>query len=77
MRVQTSVGGTVSLVAGPDDLLLVVLDHPEAPEDMRHLEAGRIIHGGFQPAPFAEYGLRPETLRIIAALIEDHEKGGE
>lgn len=49
---------------------IVVLDNPAAPEDMRHCEAGRVIDGGFQPAPFAAWALRPEVLRAIADLID-------
>ena len=49
---------------------LVVLDHPAAPDDMRNREAGRVIDGGFQPAPFAAFTLSPETLRAIAELVE-------
>lgn len=51
--------------------LIVVLDNPDAPEDMRMTEAGRIIDGGLQPAPFAAWGLHPATLRVIADLIEE------
>jgi hypothetical protein len=50
---------------------LVILDHTEAPSDMRHLEAGRIIRGGFQPAPLGAFALRAETLRAIADLIDE------
>lgn len=49
---------------------IVVLDNPAAPDDMRCTEAGRVLDGGFQPAPFAAFGLTPETLRVIADLIE-------
>lgn len=49
---------------------IVVLDNPAAPDDMRMCEAGRVIGGGFQPAPFAAFGLMPECLRAIADLIE-------
>ncbi|MCP1414370.1 hypothetical protein [Paenarthrobacter sp. A20] len=68
--ITTSSGTTVSVhQSGPDALLF--LDHPEAPDDMRHLEAGRVTQEGFQPAPFAAFGLGPETLRAIADLIEN------
>lgn len=49
---------------------IVVLENPYAPSDMRMTEAGRIIDGGFQPAPSAAWGLRPEVLRAIADVIE-------
>ena len=65
----TSTGSTIELVER-DGNTLVVLDHPDAPDEMRHHEAGRMIDGGFQPAPFSAYALRPETLRGIASLIE-------
>lgn len=37
---------------------------------MRMTEAGRILRQGFQPAPFAAFGLTPEALRAIADLTE-------
>lgn len=49
---------------------IIVLDNPAAPDDMRMNEAGRILPGGFQPAPFAAFGLTPEALRAIADLTE-------
>lgn len=49
---------------------IIVLDNPAAPTDMQMTEAGRIINGGFQPAPFAAWALRPEVLNAIADLIE-------
>lgn len=50
---------------------IVVLDNPNAPEDMRMCEAGRVIdRAGFQPAPFAAWALTPEVLRAIADLID-------
>lgn len=66
VSITTSTGSTVTL----NDVGRVVLDHPDAPDDMRHQEAGRVIDGGFQPAPFAEWALRPEMLRALADLIE-------
>lgn len=75
--VLLSTGGTVRLEHRSPDAptgggdLVVILDHPDAPPDMRHTEAGRVIAGSFQPAAFAEFGLRPETLRAIATLIEE------
>lgn len=73
-----STGGTVRLKESEAGLL-VILDHPEAPGDMRNLEAGRIAGGGFQPAPFLAGAMRPETLRAIADLIEsiNDENDGE
>lgn len=51
--------------------LVVVLDNPEAPDDMRNTEAGIVVQsGGFQPATFAAFALRPAVLRAIADLIE-------
>lgn len=70
MSHTTSSGSTVTVIpsdAGP----LIVLDHPEAPEDLRNAEVGRVIEGSFQPAPFCVVGLRPEMLRAIADLIEE------
>lgn len=45
---------------------VVVLSRADAPAT----EAGRIEGGGFQPVPFAEFGMRPDVLRAIADLIE-------
>lgn len=67
---KTSVGGSVEIREEEGDSL-VVLAHPDAPDDMRDVVAGRIVDGGFQPAPFAAWAVRPETLRIIADLIEE------
>ena len=53
---------------------LVILDHTDAPADMRNLQGGRVIGGAFQPSPFAEFGINPETLRAIADLIEEMAK---
>ena len=52
---------------------IVVLDNPAAPEDMRMCEAGRLIDGGFQPAPFAAWALTVEVLRAVADLIEEEQ----
>lgn len=68
--ITTSTGATVR-VDTIDEQTVIILDHPAAPDDMRNLEAGRIVEGmGFQPAPFAEYALRPEMLRAIADLVD-------
>ncbi|WP_152185115.1 hypothetical protein [Segeticoccus rhizosphaerae] len=49
---------------------IVVLDNPAAPDDMRMCEAGRVIDGGFQPAPFAAFALSPEVLLAIANILD-------
>ena len=69
LTVTTATGSTVS-INERDGNAYVVLDHAAAPDDMRHLEAGRVVDGGFQPAPFSAYGLSPTTLRAIADLLE-------
>lgn len=48
---------------------LVVIDHPDAPADLRNLEIGRLAGGGYQPVG-ADYALSPEVLRAIADLAE-------
>lgn len=50
---------------------IIVLDNPNAPDDMRMCEAGRVIDGGFQPAPFVAWALSPEVMRAIATLIDE------
>lgn len=67
--ITLSTGGTVRLAQRSGDTV-IILDDPAAPEDLRNTEAGRIIMGGFQPAPFAAIAVRPETLRAIADLVE-------
>lgn len=67
--ITTDTGTTVT-IAHKDGDTIVVLDHPDAPADMRHKEVGRILDGGFQPHPFATWGAMPATLRAIADLIE-------
>lgn len=64
----TSTGTTVSVEDAHGDRV-VILDNPAAPDDT-HLESGRIVDGGYQPAFMAAWALTPETLRIIADLIE-------
>lgn len=51
---------------------VVVLDNPAAPDDARHVEAGRIVFDGrgFQPVPFFPAALSVEVLRAIADLME-------
>lgn len=68
--ITTSTGTTVSLGRRGTDAV-ILLDHPDAPTDMRNTEAGRVEAGGFQPAPFAAWAASPETLRAIADLIEE------
>jgi hypothetical protein len=65
----TSTGTTVTLQHSPHGDL-VIMDHPDAPDDIRNMETGRIVTGGFQAAPFSAVVLQPETLRAIATLIE-------
>lgn len=67
--ITTSHGTTID-VKETEHGTIVVLGNPAAPEDMRSIEAGRIINGGFQPAPFSFGAFRPEVLRVIADLIE-------
>lgn len=58
---------------GTEATTVVVVDHPDAPDDMRNYEVGRLFPGlGFLPAPFCEAGLRPAALRAIADLIEEN-----
>ena len=68
--ITTSTGTTVSTKPSEHGTL-IILDHPDAPGDMRNLEAVRIFRGCFQAAPFSEGAMRPETLRAIADLIEE------
>lgn len=70
MTRTTSTGTTITLEQYGADLA-VIFANPNAPADLRRTEAGRVIDGGFQPAPFAAFGMSPEALRIIATLIED------
>lgn len=72
MSHTTSTGTTVTVEDRPAGRV-VVCDNPAAPDDMRHNEVGRIIAGGFQPAPFASWALSPEVLRIVADLAEQEE----
>jgi len=70
MSITTSSGTTILLDTQGEDIV-VIFENPSAPPDMRHAEAGRLVDGGFQPAPFAPWGLRPETLRALADLIDE------
>ena len=49
---------------------IIILDHPEAPKDMRWTEAGRIISGHFQPAEPVDFAMSTEVLRAIADLMD-------
>lgn len=71
--VTTSTGTTVRIEEHVGSSL-VMLSNPKAPAGMRDIEAGRLIDSGFQPAPFAAFGISPETLRAIATLIEENQK---
>ncbi|MFD6356771.1 hypothetical protein [Nocardia tengchongensis] len=74
-RTITTITGTTVTLADRDGGTVVLLDDPASPPDMRATDAGQIIGGGFQPAPFAAWALRPGTLRAIAELIERHSDG--
>lgn len=69
MEITTDTGTTVRLedVHGHRS---VICDNPNAPDEFRHREVGRVIEGGFQAAPFSTFGMRPGVLRAIATLIE-------
>ena len=68
--ITTSNGSTVTTEPSEHGTI-IVLDHPDAPDDMRHYTAGRIVdNGGFQPVPFCVAAIGPEVLRAIADLIE-------
>lgn len=64
--ITTGHGTTVVI----DEFDRIFLAHADAPEDMRNLEAGRVLNGGFQPIMFPQYALRPDALRAIATLTE-------
>lgn len=67
--ITTSTGTTVS-VEEHDGEKVVILTNPDAPEDLRRSEAGRLVIGGYQAPLFMPYALSPETLRAIAELAE-------
>lgn len=69
MSITTSTGTTVS-IQDADGERIVVLESPAAPPALQRTEAGRLVIGGFQPAPFAPWAARPEVLRAIADLVE-------
>jgi hypothetical protein len=77
--ITTSNGSTVEIKQDGAHAL-VILDHPDAPTDMRDYAVGIVVNGpgpvsgkGFQPTPFCVGAMSPEVLRAIADLIE----GGE
>lgn len=72
--ITTSTGTTVTLAERRGDTV-ILLDHPNAPADMRNTEAGRIVDGSFQPAIFAAWSMQPEALRTIADLIDQPAAG--
>lgn len=70
--ITTPTGTVVTLARHPRRVIL--LDHPDAPTDLRNVEVGRVIGGGFQ-TPSANYAMSPATLRAIADLVEQHGGG--
>lgn len=68
-----STGSTVTVVPSPTGSR-VLLDHRDAPDDICNTEAGRIVDGAFQPAPFCAFGMYPDTLHAIADLVEEHSR---
>jgi hypothetical protein len=70
----TMANGSTVRLEERDGELLVVLDHPDAPDDMRDAVAGRVAEfdgaRGFQPVPFAAFLISPGVLRAVADLIE-------
>lgn len=71
LSITTPTGATVSLTTRWSHTY-VVLDHPDAPQDMRNVVVGRIAQGAFQPAPLSAYGLTSATLRALADLLDQH-----
>ncbi|WP_311208754.1 MULTISPECIES: hypothetical protein [unclassified Aeromicrobium] len=71
--ITTSTGTTITTEPSPAGEL-VILSSPDAPADLRTIEAGRFATFGdglgFQPAPFFPGVLSAETLRGIAELLE-------
>ncbi|WP_280357120.1 hypothetical protein [Nocardia otitidiscaviarum] len=74
-RSITTARGSIVTLSDQNGRLVVLLDHPDAPAEMRPTEAGRVVDGGFQPHMFADWALTPEGLRAIADLIEEHSDG--
>ncbi len=65
--ITTDSGTTVTLTER-DGETLVMLGNTATGQP--NIEAGRIIHGAFQPVPFCDWGVTPSALRAIADLIE-------
>ena len=74
---STSTGKLIHLVTrrSTGDRVFVV-ERPDEPKDKRFMELGRIFEGHFEPIMDAGYALSPETLRIIASLIDEETSGG-
>lgn len=68
-QITTSTGTTVRIA----DLSFlgrrVIIDHPDAPSDIRNVEVGLANQGHLQ-FPGTEFGMSPEVLRAIADLLE-------
>lgn len=72
----TTEAGTTVTVTEDAGMLLVICDHPDAPEDLRHAEVGRIVAGGgFQPAFLCAFAMTPAVLRAIADHIDAVQEG--
>lgn len=68
--ITTEAGTTVSLEEANGETL-VFLASPDAPEDMKRTEAGRIVYGAaYQPSMFPAFAMRPNVLRALADLID-------
>lgn len=74
MTTKTTPGGTTVTLTNPGyGNREIVLDHPDAPADLRNIVAGRIIDGGFQtPIIGQPIAMSPDSLRAIADLIEEN-----
>ena len=71
MKSITTDGGTTVSLEEVNGATLVFLDAPDAPEDMKRVEAGRVAEGiAYQPPIFAPFAMRPAVLRAIADLID-------
>ena len=66
----TDTGTTVTLTERDGETLVML---GNAATGQPNVEAGRIIHGSFQPVPFAAWGITPPALRAIADLIDGPE----
>ena len=74
---STSTGILINLVTrrSTGDRVFIA-DRPYEPKDKRFVELGRIVEGHFQPINNSDYVMSPETLRIIASLIDEETSGG-